>query len=78
MTLLFFISFAITLVAAWIAYESQEEIVKTFSVIIMAVSLLVSVAWAPWLAQVLILVTSLGAMRYFCDRHACHETKKLR
>lgn len=78
MVLSFFIAFAIALVAAWIAYQSQEEIVKTFFVIVMAISLLVSFAWAPWLVQILILVVSLGAMRYFCDRHSCHSATKLR
>ena len=78
MVLSFFIPFAIALVAAWIAYQSQEEIVKIFFVIVMAISLLVSFAWAPWLVQILILVVSLGAMRYFCDRHSCQDAGKFR
>ncbi|HEY9663330.1 MAG TPA: hypothetical protein V6C65_33200 [Allocoleopsis sp.] len=73
MTLSFVFPFAIALIAAWIAYERHEEIVKTFFVIVMAISLLVSFAWAPWLVQSLILVVSLGAMRYFCDRHSCQN-----
>lgn len=77
MTLSFIIPFAIALITAWIAYESQEEIVKTFFVIVMAISLLVSFAWAPWLVQILVLVVSLGAMRYFCYRHSCQNTSKL-
>ncbi|MBE9182353.1 hypothetical protein IQ268_27785 [Oculatella sp. LEGE 06141] len=76
MPLSFIIPFAIALISAWIAYESQEEIVKTFFVIVMAISLLVSFAWAPWLVQTLVLVVSLGAMRYFCDRHSCQNTAK--
>ncbi len=78
MLLSFFIPFAIALVAAWIAYQSQEEIVKIFSMIVMAISLLLSFAWAPWLVQILILSTSLGGMRYFCDRHSCNDATKLR
>lgn len=76
MTFSFIIPFAIALITAWIAYESQEEIVKTFFVIVMAISLLISFAWAPWLVQILILVVSLGAMRYFCYRHSCQNTSK--
>ena len=76
MTLSFIIPFAIALIAAWIAYESQEEIVKTFFIIIMAISLLVRFAWAPWLVQILVLLVSLGAMRYFCDRHSCQNAAK--
>ncbi len=77
MSVTFFIPFAIALVAAWIAYQSREEIVKAFSVIVMAISLLVSFAWASWLVQILILAGSLGTMRYFCDRHSCHDPTKL-
>ncbi len=76
MTLSFIIPFAIAVITAWIAYESQEEIVKTFFIIVMAISLLMSFAWAPWLVQILILVVSLGAMRYFCYRHSCQNTSK--
>jgi hypothetical protein len=76
MTPSFLIPFAIALLSAWIAYQSQEEIVKAFCVIVMAISLLLSFAWAPWLVQ--ILITSLGGMRYFCDRHSCHDAAKLR
>jgi len=72
----FLIPFAIALISAWIVYESQEEIVKTFFVIVMAISLFMSFAWAPWLVQILILVASLGAMRYFCYRHSCQNTSK--
>ncbi|MBN8563629.1 MAG: hypothetical protein J0L70_24125 [Leptolyngbya sp. UWPOB_LEPTO1] len=36
------IPFAIALLSAFIAYQSQEEIVKAFFVIVMAMSLLVS------------------------------------
>jgi lipopolysaccharide/colanic/teichoic acid biosynthesis glycosyltransferase len=74
MTPSFLIPFAIALVAAWIAYQSQEEIVKAFFVIVMAISLLVSFAWTPWLVKILILSTSLGGMRYFCDRHSCQNS----
>jgi lipopolysaccharide/colanic/teichoic acid biosynthesis glycosyltransferase len=73
MTLSFLIPFAIALVAAFMAYQSQEEIVKTFCVIVMTISLLVSFAWAAWLVQILILVASLGGVRYFCYRHACQD-----
>jgi len=73
MVLSFVIPFIIALVAAFIAYQSQEEIVKAFSIIIMAVSLLVSFAWAPWLVQILILISSLGGMRYLCNRHSCQD-----
>lgn len=38
------IPFAIALLSAFIAYQSQEEIVKAFFVIVMAMSLLVSFA----------------------------------
>ncbi len=75
MALSFFIAFAIALIATWIAYQSQEEIVKIFFVIVMAISLLVSFAWASWLVQILILTASLGGMRYFCDRHSCNTSK---
>lgn len=74
MTTSFLIPFAVALLSAFIAYRSQEEIVKAFSVIVMSISLLVSFAWAPWLAQILILSTSLGGMRYFCDRHSCQDS----
>lgn len=72
----FLIPFAIALVAAFIGYHSREEIVKAFAIVIMAVSLLVSFAWTPWFVQILILLTSLGGMRYFCYRHACHDALK--
>lgn len=78
MTLSFLILLAIALIAALVAYQSQEEIVKVFSVIVMVISLLLSFAWASWLVQILILVVSLGALRYFCDRHSCHNAEKLR
>jgi len=78
MTSSFLIPFAIALLSAFITYQSQEEIVKAFFVIVMAISLLLSFAWASWLVQILILSTSLGGLRYFCDRHSCHEDGKLR
>jgi hypothetical protein len=78
MALSFLIPFAIALVAAYIGYQSREEIIKVFSMIVMAISLLVSFAWAPWFVQILVLVTSLGGMRYFCDRHSCRDATKLR
>lgn len=65
MTTPFLIPFAIALLSALIAYQSQEEIVKAFFIIVMAISLLLSFAWASWLVQILILSTSLGGMRYF-------------
>ena len=77
MTTSFLIPFAIALLSAFTAYQSQEEIVKAFFVIVMAISLLLSFAWTPWLVQILILLTSLGGMRYFCDRHSCHDAGKL-
>lgn len=76
MLLRFFIPLVIALVAALIAYQSREEIVKTFSIIIMAISLLVSFAWAPWLLQVLVLALSVGGMRYLCHRHSCQDALK--
>ncbi len=78
MTTSFLIPFAIALLSAFVAYQSQEEIVKAFFVIVMAISLLVSFAWASWLVQILILSTSLGGMRYFCDRHSCNDAGKFR
>ncbi|WP_171974621.1 hypothetical protein [Leptolyngbya sp. 'hensonii'] len=41
----FLIPFAIALITAWITYESQEDIVKTF--LVMTISLLVSFAGHP-------------------------------
>lgn len=76
MILSFIFPFAIALIAAWIAYQSREEIVKIFSIIVMAISLLVSFAWAPWLVQILVLSLSLVEMRYFCDRHSCQNAAK--
>lgn len=70
----FVIPFAIALVTAYIAYQTQEEIIKAFSAIVMAISLLISFAWAPWWVQILILLTSLGGLRYFCVRYSCHNT----
>ena len=78
MTTPFLIPFAIALLSAFVAYQSQEEIVKAFFVIVMAISLLLSFAWTPWLVQILILSTSLGGMRYFCDRHSCRDAGKPR
>jgi hypothetical protein len=78
MTTAFLIPFVIALFSAFIAYQSQEEIVRAFSVIVMAISLLVSFAWAPWFLQILILSTSLGGMHYFCDPHSCHDDGTLR
>jgi undecaprenyl pyrophosphate phosphatase UppP len=69
----FLISLAIASIAAFMAYKSREEIVKAFSVIVMAISLLVSFAWTPWLVQILILAASLGGIRYFCYRHSCQD-----
>ncbi|WP_431658482.1 hypothetical protein [Pantanalinema rosaneae] len=73
----FLIPFVIAVIAAFVAYQSREEIVKIFSIIVMAISLLLSFAWAPWFVQTLVLVTSLGGIRYFCDRHSCHNPSKL-
>jgi len=73
MMLSFLISLAIALVAALMAYQSREEIVTIFSLIVMAIGLLVSIAWVPWFVQILILVVGLGGMRYFCYRHSCQD-----
>jgi putative effector of murein hydrolase LrgA (UPF0299 family) len=78
MALSFFIPFTIALVTAFVAYQSQEEIVKIFAILIMAISLLLSFAWTPWFVQILILIASLGGMRYFCYRHSCNNDVKLR
>lgn len=78
MALSFFIPFGVALVAAFVAYQSREEIVRTFAMIIMVINLLVSFVGAPWLLQLLILAASLGGMRYFCVRHSCQNTAKLR
>jgi hypothetical protein len=43
------------------------------STIAAIVGLIISFVLAPWMVQILILLGSLGAMRYYCYRHACQN-----
>ena len=74
MTLSFLIPFAISLIAGFIAYQGQEEIVTLFSTILAIISLVLTFVLAPWMVQILVLVAGLAGLRYFCDRHACQNS----
>lgn len=72
----FLIPLAIAAIAAFVTYQSREEIVKALSVIVMTIGLLASFAWTPWIVQIVILAASLGGIRYFCYRHSCQDVSK--
>lgn len=69
----FLIPLAIALIAAYIQYQSREEMVTIFSAIVGVIGLLVSIVLAPWVIQLVLLVTGLAGMRYFCYRHSCNN-----
>ncbi|WP_416668659.1 hypothetical protein [Egbenema bharatensis] len=69
----FLIPLAIALVAIYIQYQTQEEIVAIFSIVIAIVCFFLSLVLAPWMVQILILVAGLGGMRYFCRSHSCQD-----
>lgn len=73
MTLSFLIPLAIALIAGYVAYQGQEEIVTLFSTILAIISLVVTFVLAPWVVQILVLVSGLAGLRYFCYRHSCQS-----
>lgn len=73
MNLSFLIPLVISLIAAFLRFHTQEEMTAILSTIAAIVGLIISFVLAPWTVQILILLGSLGAMRYYCYRHACQN-----
>ncbi len=72
----FLIPLTITLVAICVQYQTQEEIIAIFSTIVAIVCFCLSLFLAPWGVQILILLTGLAGMRYFCRSYSCQESDK--
>ncbi|MGQ9871232.1 hypothetical protein [Leptodesmis sp.] len=68
----------ISLIAAFVRLRTQEEMTAILSTIVAIGGLLISFVLAPWIVQILILLGSLGAMRYYCYRHSCQNRPRTR
>ncbi|MBD2198453.1 MULTISPECIES: hypothetical protein [Calothrix] len=68
------LAFSIALVAMFLRfYFHREEIVVVLTSTIAVVSLFISFVFSPIVFKIVILVTSLWGLRYYCRRRSCDD-----
>ncbi|BAY09347.1 hypothetical protein NIES2098_25090 [Calothrix sp. NIES-2098] len=71
-----YISLILALIAIFLRfYFRQEEIVVVLTTTIAVVSLFISFLLSPLVLKIVILVTSLWGLRYYCRRHSCQSVE---
>ncbi|MBD2210532.1 hypothetical protein H6G27_11665 [Nostoc linckia FACHB-104] len=68
------LAFSVALIAIFVRfYFRNEEIVVVLSSTIAVISLFISFVLSPLVLKILVLLTSLWGLRYYCRRRSCQD-----
>jgi hypothetical protein len=70
------LAFSVALIAIFLRfYFRHEEIVVVLTSTIAVVSLFISFVLSPLVLKIVILVTSMWGLRYYCRRRSCQDVE---
>ncbi|BAY22491.1 hypothetical protein NIES2100_22540 [Calothrix sp. NIES-2100] len=70
------LAFSVALIAIFLRfYFREEEIVVVLTSTIAVVSLFISFVFSPLVLKIVILVTSMWGLRYYCRRRSCQDVE---
>ncbi|MBD2206039.1 hypothetical protein H6G33_27670 [Calothrix sp. FACHB-1219] len=68
------LAFMVALIAMFLRFNFRhEEIVVILTSTIAVISLFISFVFSPMVLKIVILVTSLWGLRYYCRRRSCDD-----
>ncbi len=68
------LAFSVALIAIFVRfYFRNEEIVVVLSSTIAVISLFISFVLSPLVLKILVLLTSLWGLRYYCRQRSCQD-----